>query len=71
MITDLDQILSSIADYPVKTLAVAVAEQESVLSAVKEARDRKDRQCAAVRQRGQDRRPRGEDWPDDGRHRDR
>ena len=40
MITTLDQLLDAIADYPTKTIAVAVAEQESVLSAVKEARDR-------------------------------
>ena len=40
MITTLDQILDAIADYPTKTIAVAVAEQESVLAAVKEARDR-------------------------------
>jgi phosphate butyryltransferase len=40
MIANLDQILDAIADYPVKTLAVAAAEQESVVAAVKEARDR-------------------------------
>jgi phosphate butyryltransferase len=41
MITTLDQILDAMPNYPVKTIAVAVAEQESVLSAVKEARDRR------------------------------
>jgi phosphate butyryltransferase len=40
MITDLDGILDVIADYPVRRVAVAAAQSESVLASVKDARER-------------------------------
>jgi phosphate butyryltransferase len=40
MITDLDGILDVVADYPVRRVAVAAAQSQSVLTSVKDARER-------------------------------
>ncbi|MFQ6097408.1 MAG: bifunctional enoyl-CoA hydratase/phosphate acetyltransferase [Armatimonadota bacterium] len=40
MITRLDEILDAVADHPVRRVAVAAAESESVLAAVKDAREK-------------------------------